>query len=102
MKLLVTGGTGYIGSHICVELLHQGHQVIIIDNLCNSNPVVLKKIEKITGKKIAMSESEIYDNVFYNNDIRDRKALQQRRRCHLEQKKHRPGIYRGTGSTDER
>lgn len=77
MKLLVTGGTGYIGSHICVELLHQGHQVIIIDNLCNSNPIVLKQITEITGKKIEISESEIYDNVFYNNDIRDRKALQQ-------------------------
>lgn len=51
MKILVTGGTGYIGSHTCVELLNQGYEVVIFDNLYNSKIEVLDKIEAITGKK---------------------------------------------------
>ncbi len=50
MKILVTGGTGYIGSHTCVELLSAGHEVVIADNLSNSSILVLQRIEKITGK----------------------------------------------------
>ena len=50
MKILVTGGTGYIGSHVTVELLNSGHEVVIIDNLINSKTTALKNIEKITGK----------------------------------------------------
>ncbi len=48
-KILVTGGTGYIGSHTVVELLNSGYQPVIVDNLSNSSPEVLKQIEKITG-----------------------------------------------------
>ena len=51
MKILVTGGTGYIGSHTVVELLEKGYEVLIIDNLSNSNFEVIDKIEKISGKK---------------------------------------------------
>ncbi len=65
MSVLVTGGTGYIGSHTVIELQNAGYDVIIIDNLSNSNPVVLDRIEKITGKRPA----------FYEADIRDRAAL---------------------------
>lgn len=51
MSILVTGGTGYIGSHTVVELLNSGEDVIIVDNLYNSKLTVLDKIEKITGKR---------------------------------------------------
>ena len=51
MNILVSGGTGYIGSHTCVELIQAGHDVVIFDNLSNSKVDVLDKIEEITGKK---------------------------------------------------
>ncbi len=65
MKILVTGGAGYIGSHTCVELLESGHEVVVLDNFCNSKIESLNRVEKITGKKIAVIEA----------DIRDRDAL---------------------------
>ena len=65
MKILVTGGAGYIGSHTCVELLDEGYEVVIVDNLDNSNKKAVDRIEEITGKK----------TVFYENDIRDAEAM---------------------------
>ena len=65
MKILVTGGTGYIGSHTCVELLEEGYEVIIVDNLVNSSEDVVDKIEKITGKKVK----------FYNVDCCSKEDL---------------------------
>ena len=65
MNVLVTGGTGYIGSHTCVELLNEGHNVIIIDNLSNSKKEVVNYIEKITDKKVK----------FYHDDCCDKDAL---------------------------
>ena len=65
MNVLVTGGAGYIGSHTCVELLNRGYGVVVIDNLVNSNPKAIERVEQITGKKVA----------FYENDVRDRAAL---------------------------
>ena len=50
MKVLVTGGTGFIGSHTCVELLNAGYDVVIADNLYNSKALVVDRIEKITGR----------------------------------------------------
>ncbi len=61
MKILVTGGTGYIGSHTIVELLNAGHDVVVIDNLSNSNEKSLERVSEITGKKVE----------FHNIDIRD-------------------------------
>lgn len=65
MKVLVTGGAGYIGSHTAVELLEAGHDVVIIDNLSNSSPAAIDRIKEITGK---IPE-------FYEFDLRDKKKL---------------------------
>ena len=65
MTILVTGGAGYIGSHTCVELLESGYEVIVIDNLCNSNPVSLQRVEELTGKRVC----------FYEGDVRDEALL---------------------------
>ncbi len=74
MKILVTGGTGYIGSHTCVELLNAGHEVIIVDNLCNSQASVAERIAEITGKPVSLIVGDILDSVlldgiFTNNKI---------------------------------
>lgn len=59
MNVLVTGGTGYIGSHTVVELLSDGHEVVIVDNLSNSSEAVLDRIEQITGKKPAFFKADV-------------------------------------------
>lgn len=61
MAILVTGGTGYIGSHTVVELLNEGHEVIIVDNLSNSKICVLDRIYKITGKKPTFVKCDLLD-----------------------------------------
>ena len=61
MKIMVTGGTGYIGSHTVVELIQKGHEVEILDNLFNSKITVLAKIEKITGVKPKFYETDLLD-----------------------------------------
>ncbi len=66
MRVLVTGGAGFIGSHTAVELLEKGYEVVIIDNLSNANREAIARIEQITGKEV----------IFYENDVRDRAALE--------------------------
>jgi UDP-glucose 4-epimerase len=61
MKILVTGGTGYIGSHTAVELLKKGYDVVIIDNLSNSHAAVIDRIEEITGKKPEFHQFDLID-----------------------------------------
>ena len=65
MRVLVTGGAGYIGSHTCVELLESGHDVVVVDNLCNSNPKSLDRVQELTGKSLK----------FYEGDVRDQQLL---------------------------
>ena len=59
--ILVTGGAGFIGSHTCVELLNAGYDVVIADNFSNSKPEAVKRIEKITGKKVKLYEADLLD-----------------------------------------
>ena len=65
MNVLVTGGAGYIGSHTCVELIEAGHLPVVIDNLSNSSPKSLERVEQITGKPV----------LFYEGDVRDESLL---------------------------
>ena len=67
MTILITGGTGFIGSHTVVSLLKSGFNAVILDNLCNSSANILPRLEKITGKSVP----------FYQGDIRDREVLRQ-------------------------
>ena len=74
MNVLVTGGAGYIGSHTCLELLESGYGVVVIDNLCNSNPKSLERVEKLTGKKLKFYEGDVRDEalltkIFQENDL---------------------------------
>ena len=61
MKVLVTGGAGYIGSHTCVELIEAGHEPIALDNLCNSNPESLRRVAQITGREVPFIEGDVCD-----------------------------------------
>ena len=65
MRILVTGGAGYIGSHTCVELLNLGYEVVVVDNLCNSSEESLNRVKQITGKEVT----------FYRADLLDKPAL---------------------------
>ena len=61
MKILVTGGSGYIGSHTCVELLNAGHEVVVVDNLSNSSEKSIDAVKKITGKELTFYKCDILD-----------------------------------------
>ncbi|MBQ9166266.1 MAG: UDP-glucose 4-epimerase GalE [Oscillospiraceae bacterium] len=68
MTVLVTGGSGYIGSHTCLELLKEGHDVVVVDNLCNSSPKALERVSELAGGK---------EIPFVQCDVRDRAAMEQ-------------------------
>ncbi len=63
MKVLVTGGAGYIGSHTCVELMQAGHDVVVFDNLCNSHRAVIGRISRIVGKAPEFTQADVRDPV---------------------------------------
>lgn len=74
MKILVTGGAGYIGSHTVIELLEKGHEVVIVDNFYNSHPEVLKRIKELSGKEFKFYEVDLLNKndlkkVFEENEI---------------------------------
>ncbi len=66
MNILVTGGAGYIGSHTVIELLNQGHTVTVVDNLCNSKEESLRRVQAITGRKVAFHKVDLLDRVALN------------------------------------
>ena len=61
MKVLVTGGAGYIGTHTCVELLAAGHEVTVVDNLCNSSPMALERVRAISGRSLRFEQRDLRD-----------------------------------------
>ena len=67
MTVLVTGGAGYIGSHTVVELLEAGYDVVVVDNLCNSNEEALRRVQEIANKTLT----------FYPYDVRDKAKLEE-------------------------
>ncbi|ABO51505.1 UDP-galactose 4-epimerase [Desulforamulus reducens MI-1] len=74
MSILVTGGVGYIGSHTCVELLKAGYEVVVVDNLSNSKPEVLRRIREITGRELKFYKVDVLEQaelakVFLENQI---------------------------------
>lgn len=70
MKVLLTGGTGYIGSHTAVALLEQGHEVLLFDNLCNSQAQVLDHIRHITGQDASFVQGDIRDTSLLTQTLR--------------------------------
>ncbi|PYZ96963.1 UDP-glucose 4-epimerase GalE [Alteribacter lacisalsi] len=74
MKILITGGAGYIGTHTCVELLNEGHEILVLDNFSNSKPEALERVGEITGKFFEVCEADLKDratleSIFYQNEI---------------------------------
>ena len=81
-KILVTGGAGFIGSHTCVELLNSEHDVIVLDNLCNSSEESLNRVQQISGKTLT----------FVQGDIRDAQVLDQVFQQHIDAVIHFAGL----------
>ena len=80
MKLLVTGGAGYIGSHACIEFLSAGYDVVVIDNFSNSHPEALSRVEAIAGRQPTLIEGDLRDGqllrtVFAEHDNRRGRAF---------------------------
>ncbi len=74
MRILVTGGAGFIGSHTCVELLNAGNEVVVVDNLYNSSEEALRRVEQITGKSVkfyqgSVLDAKLMDDIFANENI---------------------------------
>src|SRR5690606_38023816 len=65
--ILVTGGAGYIGSHTTLALLEAGFEVVVLDNLCNSSPVALQRVEQICGKKPHFVQGDIRDSALLDS-----------------------------------
>ena len=74
MKILITGGAGYIGTHTCIELLNAGYEIIVVDNFSNSKPEALNRVREITGKVFRVYQEDLLDretldNIFSENQI---------------------------------
>lgn len=73
MKVLLTGGAGYIGSHTCVEMMNAGHETVVVDNFSNSCPEAIRRIEKITGKAVKFYEADVCDKNAMNRIFTENK-----------------------------
>lgn len=70
-RILLTGGCGYIGSHICLELIEQGYHPVVLDNLSNSSPIPLRRIEQLTGQAIPFVEGDVRDEAVLDRLFRE-------------------------------
>jgi UDP-glucose 4-epimerase len=73
VNILLTGGAGYIGSHTAVVLSQAGHEVVLLDNFCNSNPIVLERLQKILGKGLPCIEADVRNTDVVENVLREYK-----------------------------
>lgn len=71
MKVLLTGGAGYIGSHTAVELLNKGHEVVIFDNFSNSSPVSIQRVEQITGHSVPLVRGDVREQALLEQTLRE-------------------------------
>ena len=71
MNVLVTGGAGYIGSHTCLELLQGGYGVVVVDNLCNSNPKSLERVQELAGKTLKFYQGDVRDEALLNKIFKE-------------------------------
>ena len=74
MTVLITGGAGFIGSHTMVEFLEAGHDLVVVDNFCNSKPASLERVKQITGKdfkfyEVDLTDYDAFEKVFKENKI---------------------------------
>jgi UDP-glucose 4-epimerase len=72
VRVLVTGGAGYIGSHTCLELLEAGHEVVVVDNLCNSKEESLRRVARLTGKRVPLVQADLRDPTALDEIFRER------------------------------
>ena len=75
MNILLAGGAGYIGSHTAVELLTAGHDVVIVDNYCNSCAEAVNRVEEVSGKKVVSYEADVKDKVAMAKIFAENKML---------------------------
>ncbi len=71
MKILLTGGAGYIGSHTCVQLLEAGYEVVVYDNFCNSHPGVMERVARITGREAVLVSGDVRDQHLLESVLRE-------------------------------
>ena len=72
--VLVTGGAGYIGSHVCVELLEQGYPVVVLDNLCNGSLTALERVQDITGRSLMFQQGDVRDTALVRKLLREQQV----------------------------
>ena len=75
MKVLVTGGAGYIGSHTCVELIESGYTPIVVDNLCNSSAKSLERVKEITGQEVAFYQGDVCDEALLDSILKEHEVV---------------------------